>query len=178
MKKRILVNKKLNKTFNVELENNCVTYQTLKNGKGRVYTKAFSCDEEALKFFSKKQWEVLKKGFVLCQKTNRFGEPKLHYYIGGGYSGALSFTHTQNAIWVYQEGSYENPDNQYDFIKSISYQGDTLEQIKTPDILAWDMQCLNNNTLLLNLDHHIYTYVVVLLFLKTDNYLPFIAKVE
>ncbi len=152
MKKRTLINKELAKTFTIELEGKGVRYQTLKNGKGREYKKDFSNEEDAVTFFRKKQWEMLKKGFVLYQKTSDFGEPKLHHYIGGAYTGALSFTHTHDFFFVYEGNEGE------DAVKVLSYEGETLDTIKTPDMLAWDMKSFNDNTLLLDLDHHIYSY--------------------
>ncbi|WP_036154014.1 hypothetical protein [Maribacter forsetii] len=158
-KKHAFTNKELNKIFNIEILGLRVIYESGKIDKPRVYEKDFKTEEDALKFFYKKEWEMLKKGFVLSNEDAKFGEPKLHYFTSSGYSGCLSFSNTTEGLFVYQQGSYEDPNNQYDFIVNIDELGNLKHKIKLPDVLPWDIQFNSTNkSLLLKLDHHIYTY--------------------
>jgi hypothetical protein len=158
-KKHSLLNQESNKVFNIELLELNVVYQSGKIDKPRTYEKEFKSKEDALKFFYKKEWEMLKKGFVLNNPEATFGEPKLHYFTSSGYSGCLSFTNTPNDIFVYQQGSYDDPKNQYDFIINIDKHGNLKSTIKLPDVLPWDIQYNHkNHSLLIKLDHHIYSF--------------------
>lgn len=158
-KKRILENKNTKQIFNISIEENTVTYQTIKNGKGRIYTKELNSPEDALKFFYKKEWEVLKKGFSLHQKCEKVGEPKLHYFTSSGYTGCLSFANLPNGIFVYKNGWYEDEDNQTDFLDLLSHKGELQETIQLPTILPWDISYSDKmNYALLDLDHHIYKF--------------------
>ncbi|QWX82995.1 hypothetical protein H0I23_11040 [Cellulophaga sp. HaHaR_3_176] len=159
IKKHSLLNKELNKIFNIELVGLKVVYESGKIDKPRTYEKEFKSDEEALKFFYKKEWEMLKKGFVLNNPEATFGNAKLHYFTSSGYSGCLSFANTPNDIFVYEQGSYDDPKDQYDFLINIDKSGNLKSKIKLPDILPWDIQYnSSNNSLLIKLDHHIYTF--------------------
>ncbi|MEP2277897.1 hypothetical protein [Maribacter sp.] len=158
-KKHELTNKELNKIFNIEILDLKVVYKYGKIDKPRVYEKDFKMDEDALKFFYKKEWEMLKKGYILSNEDAKFGEPKLHYFTSSGYSGCLSFTNTTEGLFVYQQGSYEDPNNQYDYIINIDDLGNLKNKIKLPDVLPWDILFNSTNkSLLIKLDHHIYTF--------------------
>lgn len=107
--KHSLLNKELDKIFNIELSNLKVIYHSGKIEKPRTFEKEFKSNEDALKFFYKKEWEMLKKGFILNNEEATFGNPKLHYFTSSGYSECLSFTNTTEGIFVYQQGSYDDP---------------------------------------------------------------------
>lgn len=158
-KKRILINKDTEQTFIIEIDENSVIYQTLKNDKGRVYTKELSSLDEAQRFFYKKEWEALKKGFILYQECEKIGGPKLHYFTSSGYTGCLSFANFPQGILVYKHGSYEDENNQTDFLDLLSYKGELQETIKLPTVLPWDILYSDKmNFVLFDLDHHIYKF--------------------
>ncbi len=157
--KHSLYNKQIDKIFNIELLQSEVLYEIGKKEKLRSYKKVFKLKEDALKFFYKKEWEILKKGYILSNETETFGTPKLHYLVGTGYTGALSFEDTPRGIFVYKHGSYEDPKNSYDFIIYIDNKGDLKNTIKLPKVLPWDIKYSSiNNLLLMDLDHHIYSF--------------------
>lgn len=58
-------------------------------GKLKSQLKDFPSPDEALKWAIKQEWSRLKKGFVLVNPAAAAGEPCMHRYIGGGYTGAL-----------------------------------------------------------------------------------------
>jgi len=158
-KKHSLQNQELNKIFNIELLESKVIYHSGKIDKLRTYEKEFKSKEDALKFFYKKEWEMLKKGYVLNDTEAKIGNPIMHYFTSSGYSGCLSFTNTTKGIFVYQQGSYEDSKNQYDFIINIDKQGKLKNKIRLPEVLPWNIQFnTRNNSLLIDLDHNIYTY--------------------
>jgi len=147
------------KVFNITIAGTNVTTESGMPGKTRVTEKVFADSSEALKFFYKKEWEMLKKGFVLYNEDAKAGQPVLHCFIGAGYTGSLSFDATPKGIYVYKHGSYDSADSQQDFIVLIDTQGNVLETILLPKILPWDIQYdAATDTLLLDLDHSIYTF--------------------
>ncbi len=164
--KHSLYNQELDKIFNIELLRGEVLYEIGKKEKLRSYKKTFKSEEDALKFFYKKEWEILKKGFILSNETEIFGTHKLHYFVGIGYTGALSFEDTPKGIFVYKHGSYEDVRDSYDFIIHIDRKGNLKNTIKLPEVLPWDIKYNSiNNLLLMVLNHHIYSFNI-----ETDTF--------
>lgn len=77
--------------LNLRVEGQILLSESIKNGKSRQTQKEFANAEEAQKACIKKEWESLKKGYVLQNAGAKAGEASLHIYIGGGYTGALAF---------------------------------------------------------------------------------------
>ena len=131
-------------------------------GKERTTEKSFATAEEARKQFEKKEWELLKKGFVLHQPAALAGQPRLHRYVGAGYTGCLSLAGTPQGIYVYKHGWYRTAQDQADFLVRLSETGELLETIQLPRILPWQVEYNNaTHTLLLDLDHYVYEYHLV-----------------
>ncbi|MBO0589876.1 hypothetical protein I2486_00500 [Cellulophaga sp. E16_2] len=127
--------------------------QSGKREKLRTTQKDFDSHEDALKAFTKKEWEALKKGFRYTTQEAEIGEPSLHRYIGGGYTGALSFEATPKGIYTYKNN------DEKDVLILIDPLGDTLEEIALPKQLAWSIAYSpERNALILDLDHFIYVY--------------------
>ncbi len=158
IEKRILENKDLDKTFIIEKEDTKVKYQTVKNGKGRVFSKDFNSEEDAFDFFNKKQWEMLKKDYVFIDKNKSFGKPVLHRFVSKFYTGCLSFENTEKGIYVYNPGDYDSQDKEYDYLLLINKNAEVIENIQMPEALSWDIKYSNKHKkCFLDLDHHIYT---------------------
>ena len=104
-----------------------------------------------------KEWESLKKGFVLQDSEAKAGEASLHVYIGGGYTGALSFASVRDEIYVYKSGGQKDGGKPSDILVRLDKSGAIKEQIALPKSLAWDAQRASEN-LLLDLDHEIYIF--------------------
>ena len=139
--------------------NNTLIVETGKPGKTKTTEKQFADKAEAAKQFTKKEWELLKKGFVFTNKTATAGQPLLHYFVGGGYTGALAFQPTPDGVFIYKNGWYNSATDQQDFLVLLSESGELKQTIELPTILAWDIQYQQpDNSLLLDLDHHIYRY--------------------
>jgi hypothetical protein len=64
-----LVDASTSKVFNITVAGTNVTTESGMPGKTRVTEKVFAERSEALKFFYKKEWEMLKKGFVLYNQS-------------------------------------------------------------------------------------------------------------
>src|SRR6218665_2864239 len=90
------------KIVQVTLRDTKLISETGKAEKLKATEKDFSNPEEELKNFYKKEWETLKKGFVLVDESGRPGHAALHKFIGGGYTGSLSFQETPGGIYVYR----------------------------------------------------------------------------
>jgi len=70
--------------LNLRVEGQILLRQSIKNGKTRQTQKEFESAGEAQKACVKKEWESLKKGYVLQNSDAKAGEASLHVYIGGG----------------------------------------------------------------------------------------------
>ncbi|MDJ1501528.1 hypothetical protein [Xanthocytophaga agilis] len=158
-KKHTLVDTQSGKECILILYSNKVLIENIKDSKSKATEKEFATSAEALTFFSKKEWELLKKGFVLRNKNASIGEPVLHYYVGSGYTGCLAFDTTPNGIYVYKHGWFKTAADQKDFLSLIDIEGNLIETIELPKILAWDIQYnAVKDALLLDTDHFIFEY--------------------
>ena len=152
---RQLVEKETGKLLNLTLRNKNLVSETGKPGKLKANEKAFSDSEEAQKNFYKKEWEALNKGFVLSSENAKIGEPILHKFIGGYYTGCLSFQQTPNGIYVYK-GTEET-----DYLALINNEGNVLNEIALPYPLAWNIEYrTETDSLILDIDHYIFEYKI------------------
>ncbi|WP_159020576.1 WD40 repeat domain-containing protein [Algibacter sp. L3A6] len=150
-----LYQKETEKILKLTLNDTTMTSLSGKLNKLRKTEKFFSTPQEAIKAFTKKEWEAIKKGFNLHNENAKTGEPILHTYIGGGYTGALSFQHTPNGTYVYKNIE------QTDYLILKDNLGITLEEVQLPEQLAWDIEYITKtNSLILNLDHYVYEYQI------------------
>ena len=85
-----LINLTSGDRLNLRVEGKILISESVKNGKTRQTQKEFASIDEAQKVCAKKEWESLKKGYVMQNADARPGETSLHVYIGGGYTGALA----------------------------------------------------------------------------------------
>ncbi|CAI8427707.1 MAG: Uncharacterised protein [Polaribacter sejongensis] len=152
-----LINSDSGKIMILTLNGKNLISETRKKEKTRTTTKEFSSNEDALKNFNKKEWEALKKGFILTNANVKLGQPTLHKFIGGGYTGCLSFEQTPNGICIYKNDGQE--ERLIDKLMFIDNLGVLLKQIELPQPLAWNIQYrIETNSLLLDIDHFIYEF--------------------
>ena len=154
---RELVNFDSGERLELGVEDKALVSVSLKGGKTKQSKKEFASEQEAKKACVKKEWESLKKGFVMQNSETKAGEPCLHVYIGGGYTGALSFASLRDEIYVYKSGDQKDGGMPSDILVRLDKNGLVKEQIVLPKPLAWDAQCASEN-LLLDLDHEIYIF--------------------
>ena len=154
---RELVNFDSGERLGLGVEDKALVSVSLKSGKTKQTKKEFASEQEAKKACVKKEWESLKKGFVLQDSEAKAGEACLHVYIGGGYTGALSFASVRDEIYVYKSGGQKDSGMLDDILLRLDRSGLVKEQIALPKPLAWDAQCVGEN-LLLDLDHEIYIF--------------------
>ncbi|WP_103632499.1 hypothetical protein [Campylobacter concisus] len=154
---RELVNFDSGERLRLSVEGNALVSVSQKSGKTKQSKKEFASETEAKKACIKKEWENLKKGFILQDSEAKAGEASLHVYIGGGYTGALSFASVKDEIYVYKCGGQKDGGMPSDLLVRLDKSGATKEQIALPKPLAWDIQCAGEN-LLLDLDHEIYIF--------------------
>ena len=141
----------------LSVEGNALVGVSQKGSKIKQSKKEFASETEAKKACVKKEWESLKKGFILQDSEAKTGEASLHVYIGGRYTGALSFASIKDEIYVYKSGSQKDGGVLGDLLVRLDKSGAIKEQIALPKPLAWDAQCASEN-LLLDLDHEIYIF--------------------
>ena len=154
---RELVNFDSTERLRLSVEGNALVSVSQKGGKTKQSKKEFASKTEAKKVCVKKEWESLKKGFILQDSEAKAGAASLHVYIGGGYTGALSFASVRDEIYVYKNGGQKDGGKPSDLLVKLDRNGAIKEQIALPKPLAWDAQCASEN-LLLDLDHEIYIF--------------------
>ena len=154
---RELVNFDSGDRLRLSAEGNALVSMSQKGAKTKQSKKEFASEQEAKKACVKKEWESLKKGFVLQDSEAKTGKACLHVYIGGGYTGALSFASLRDEIYVYKSGGQKDGGVPSDILVRLDRSGAIKEQIALPKPLAWDAQCAGEN-LLLDLDHEIYIF--------------------
>ena len=154
---RELVNFDSGERLRLSVEDNALVSVSQKGGKTKQSKKEFASETEAKKACVKKEWESLKKGFNLQDSEAKTGEASLHVYIGGGYTGALSFAGLRDEIYVYKSGGQKDGGKPSDLLVKLDRNGTIKEQIALPKPLAWDAQRVGEN-LLLDLDHEIYIF--------------------
>ena len=154
---RELVNFDSGERLRLSVEDNALVSVSQKGGKTKQSKKEFASETEAKKACIKKEWESLKKGFVLQDSEAKASKACLHVYIGGGYTGALSFASIKDEIYVYKSGGQKDGSKPSDLLVRLDRSGAIKEQIALPKPLAWHAQCVSEN-LLLDLDHEIYIF--------------------
>ena len=142
--------------LNLRVEGQILASQSTKNGKTRQTQKEFASAGEAQKACAKKEWDSLKKGYVLQNSGAKAGEASLHVYIGGGYTGALAFASAEGEFFVYKCGGYEEEDS-VDFLTRLGTYGAIKGDIILPKPLAWHAERADE-ILLLDLDHFIFKF--------------------
>ena len=154
---RELVNFDSGERLRLSVEDKALVSVSQKGGKTKQSKKEFASEMEAKKACIKKEWESLKKDFILQDSEAKTGEASLHVYIGGGYTGALSFAGVKDEIYVYKSGGQKDGGKPSDLLVRLDRSGVIKEQIALPKPLAWHVQCASEN-LLLDLDHEIYIF--------------------
>lgn len=143
--------------LNLRVEGQILLSESIKNGKTRQTQKEFESAGEAQKACAKKEWESLKKGYVLQNANAKAGEASLHVYIGGGYTGALAFAGAEGELFVYKCGGYKDGGALDDFLIRLDASGAVKQQIVLPKPLAWQAERAGE-VLLLDLDHFIFKF--------------------
>ena len=143
--------------LNLRVEGQILLSESIKNGKTRQTQKEFASADEAQKACVKKEWESLKKGYVLQNSDAKAGEASLHAYIGGGYTGALAFAGAGDEFFIYKCGGYKEGGALDDFLIRLDASGAVKQQIVLPKPLAWQAECAGE-ILLLDLDHFIFKF--------------------
>ncbi|WP_103581345.1 hypothetical protein [Campylobacter concisus] len=154
---RELVNFDSDERLRVSVEDKALVSVSQKGGKTKQSKKEFASETEAKKACAKKEWESLKKGFILQDSEAKAGKASLHVYIGGGYTGALSFASIKDEIYVYKSGGQKDGGKPSDLLVGLDKSGAIKEQIALPKPLAWHAEYASEN-LLLDLDHEIYIF--------------------
>ena len=152
-----LVNLANGDRLNLRVEGQILISESVKNGKTRQTQKEFASTDEAQKACVKKEWQSLKKGYVLQNAGAKAGEVSLHVYIGGGYTGALAFAGAEGELFVYKCGGYKEGGALDDFLIRLDASGAVKQQTLLPKPLAWQAERAGE-ILLLDLDHFIFKF--------------------
>lgn len=154
MKKAKFIEYSTDKQCVLSLDKTTLITENINKGKSRTTEKILTDSETAIKEYNKKRFATLKKGYVELNDKPKKGEAFMHYYVGGGYTGCLSFTKVADEFYV-----YKCVEDNVEVLLCIDKEGVLKEEIILPEPLAWNMECISSsNALLLNLDHNIYLY--------------------
>lgn len=154
---RELVNFDSGEHLRLSVEDKALVSVSIKGGKTKQTKKEFASETEAKKACVKKEWDSLKKGFILQDSEAKACKACLHVYIGGGYTGALSFASIKDEIYVYKSGGQKDGGKPSDILVRLDRSGVIKDQIALPKPLAWHAEYASEN-LLLDLDHEIYIF--------------------
>ena len=154
---RELVNFDSGERLRLSVEGKALVSVSQKGAKTKQSKKEFASETEAKKACVKKEWESLKKGFILQDSEAKASKACLHVYIGGGYTGALSFAGLKDEIYVYKSGGQKDSGKPSDILVRLDKSGAIKEQITLPKPLAWHAEHVGEN-LFLDLDHEIYIF--------------------
>ena len=152
-----LINLSSGDRLNLRVQGQILASESVKNGKTRLTQKEFASPYEAQKACVKKEWQSLKKGYVLQNSDAKAGEASLRVYIGGGYTGALAFAGVGDELFVYKCGGYKEGGALDDFLIRLDASGAVKQQIVLPKPLAWRAERAGK-ILLLDLDHFIFKF--------------------
>ena len=152
-----LINLSGSDRLNLRVEGKILLSESIKNGKTRQTQKESASIDQAQKACVKKEWESLKKGYVLQNADARPGETSLHVYIGGGYTGALAFAGAEGELFVYKCSGYKEGGALDDFLIRLDASGAVKQQTLLPKPLAWQAERAGE-ILLLDLDHFIFKF--------------------
>ncbi len=152
-----LVNLANGDRLNLRVQGQILLSESIKNGKSRQTQKEFASADGAQKACVKKEWEGLKKGYVLQNSDAKAGKASLHVYIGGGYTGALAFAGAKGEFFIYKCGGYKEGGALDDFLIRLDASGAVKQQIVLPKPLAWQAERAGE-VLLLDLDHFIFKF--------------------
>ncbi|MFP4976173.1 hypothetical protein ACE6ED_12290 [Paenibacillus sp. CN-4] len=126
------------------------------NAGGKERMKSFESAEEAAKHVKKEVWSRLKKGFVLSRPEAGPGEPVMHRYVGGGYTGFMPLAPIAGGNQVYI--SYVVNQFEKEEIRLLDAHGDMRTIIGLPGgSMIYEMVYVpEREELLVNRDHRIY----------------------
>lgn len=145
--KHRLVNSKTQKEWLIELNGNEVNAPRI--------SKSFPNREEALEFFEKKEWEKIKKGFVVENPEAKKGDVIFHRREGTQYTGTAGLTAGDSKVFYTQFQDSSDSDNIY----LIDLGGKVLEHIALPQNgLVFKAQFYKGATYFLNIDHQVYEF--------------------
>lgn len=126
------------------------------NAGGKERMKSFESADEAAKHVEKEVWSRLKKGFVLSHPEAGPGQPVMHRYVGGGYTGFMPLAPIDGGNKVY----VSNVINQFEKeeIRLLDAHGDMRTVIELPGgSMIYEMMYVPERAeLLINRDHRIY----------------------
>lgn len=141
-----LINLSSGDRLKLALYENTLISKSIKNGKEKETKKEFENQKEALKALDKKEWESLKKGYIV------YNDNQKHLYIGGGYTGSLAFEELDGEFYIYKYEK-ENPT-----LVQVNSCFELVSSIVLPKDVAWDICAVDNKNLFINLDHYIYKF--------------------
>jgi len=149
---RLLIDRKSDKSWSIRWEDT-VVYTRMNNGKEKM--KSFETEEVASKHAYKEMWSRLKKGFIVANSDAAAGEPVLHHYVPGGYTGFRPLSNIPGSnllLYCALIGDFEG-----EAFVLINPQGEKQQEARLPATpLTFDMQyCAATGKLLCNRDHQI-----------------------
>ncbi|NYB76858.1 WD40 repeat domain-containing protein [Stenotrophomonas maltophilia] len=121
--------------------------------------KDFPNAEEALKWAIKQEWSRLKKGFVLVNPFADAGQPSMHRYIGGGYTGALMIAGCNGKVATNQHQDADTHGAATDVLLLVSESADVTQRWRPSKTdLAWSAASTTSDQFLIQFDSGIHLW--------------------
>ena len=150
---RLLQDRSTGKVWGTRCDGETVEVTSGSPEKLKSQLKDFPNPDEALKWAIKQEWSRLKKGFVLVSPFADAGQPSMHRYIGGGYTGALMIAGCNGKLVTNQHQDEDTQGAATDVLLLISESADVIQRwrpIKTD--LAWSAASTANDQFLVQFD--------------------------
>ena len=130
-------------------------------GRERRTSKAMASPEAALAHARKQEWAQLKKGFVLASPAAAAGQPLMHRYLGGGYTGAMIAEDLAGQLLCSRFESTDATGSRSRLLL-VAADGSVPQSVIVPG-LPWQAQHVPQlGRLLVNIDHQIFSGTVPL----------------
>ncbi|MGB0906145.1 MAG: WD40 repeat domain-containing protein [Maricaulaceae bacterium] len=163
IRSRCLTHNETGKLWATSCEGTVVTIKTGLPDKLKSREKIFNDPEAALKYAAKEEWARLKKGFILSAPTPNLkaenGQPSLHLYVGGGYTGALLVTEYKGQILTNVDPK-QHDDDESSKLWCVSRNGDITTRLSLlPNHLAQEaVPKPDEDKIFLRLNHDIWQW--------------------
>jgi len=122
--------------------------------------KDFPNPDEALKWAIQQEWSRLKKGFLLVNPDAGAGQPSMHRYIGGGYTGALMIAGCNGKVSTNQHQDEDALGAATDVLLLVGEGADISQRWRPSKTdLAWSaIPIIDKDQLLIQFDSGIYLW--------------------
>ncbi len=146
------------KIWSSECTDSRVIIRAGKSGSERESEKILADKSAALAYAEKEEWARLKKGFVLNTPTAEPGQPRMHRYLGRGYTGAMVVEGLGDGQLMFNQYDETLESDTLVFLNEDARLNGVVPLPEKNTLLWIARYCPNQQSLLLLVDHQIFSY--------------------